>query len=86
MCLKTDFFPLNIQIGLVSYLDTFSMLKPQPRKRKLCSFAKSGELYSFLYYSQVYLRLLPNQLMEQQNSLNVCGSCYEMGALGLFAL
>ena len=34
---------------------------------KLYSIARNGELPPFLYYSQVYLRSLPNQLMEQQN-------------------
>ena len=38
------------------------------------------ELPPFLYYSQVYLRSLPNQLMEQQNILNICCGCQEMGA------
>ena len=34
--------------------------------------ARDAELIPFLYYSQGYLRLLPNQLMEQQNSFIEC--------------
>ena len=40
----------------------------QPGKRKLYSNARNGEPPLFLYNSQVYLRSVSKQLMEQQNS------------------
>ena len=45
-----------------------------------------GELTPIFYYSQVYYRSLPYQLLDQQPILlNVWGGCQEMGALRTFA-
>ena len=47
------------------------------------SIARNGKLTPFLYYSHVYLRSLPNQLLDQQYHLIecMCGGCQETGAL-----
>ena len=42
-------------------------------EKMLYSIARNGELPPFLYYSQVYLRSLPNQLMKQQYSFLFLG-------------
>ena len=37
-------------------------------ENEFVSIVRNGELSTFLYYSQVYLRSLPNQLMDHQNT------------------
>ena len=58
-----------------------------PGESKLHYIARNGELPPFQYYPQVYLRSLPNQLMEQQNSFfEFMWMFQEMVAFELFAL
>ena len=39
-------------------------------------------IINIIYYSQVYLRSLPNQLLDQQyHFIELCGGCQETGAL-----
>ena len=54
--------------------DGRSIKSNKPGKIKLDSIASNGELPPFLYFSQVYLRSLPNQLMDQQYHLCECTS------------
>ena len=52
-------------------------------ENEFVSIVRNGELSTFLYYSQVYLRSLPNQLMDHQNTFFQC--MWRLSRNGCFA-